>query len=294
MPWTDRQLPEGGEVFVDHFAHFVPDMDAASEAMARLGFVLSPYTPQVSSAGPGQPPLPAGTANRCALLRRGYLEILTPTADTPLAAQLRAAIARYTGVHLCAFSCDEPEARNARLAADGFEPQPPIALQRETEAGLLRFTVNRIRPGIMPEGRIQFVTHHTPDLLWEDRWLDHPNRAEALTDIALCVNDVDEAIARFSRFTGLSARSGIIETARGRLAILDRHQAAAALPGMAQPECPYFAACALRSGDLDATRAFLPDAVGAGKDAIMVAGPEAVGGVFVFTAEGAGLPWLGL
>lgn len=98
MAWTDRQLPEDGEIFVDHFAHFVPDMDAASEAMARLGFVLSPYTPQVSAAGPGQPPLPAGTANRCALLRRGYLEILTPIADTPLG---RPVARRHGALHRC-------------------------------------------------------------------------------------------------------------------------------------------------------------------------------------------------
>ena len=74
---------------------------------------------------------------RFPLLERGYLEFLTPTGDTPIANQLRIAIKRYVGLHLIAFGTAAAEADHARLAGAGFNPLPPVALQREigTETG---------------------------------------------------------------------------------------------------------------------------------------------------------------
>ena len=97
--WTDRQLPEDDEIFLDHLAHFVPDMSVAETAMADLGFQLSPLTPQSNAFGPGVPSIPVGLANRCAMLERGYLEILTPyeKAETPLANSASNPTAPMTG-----------------------------------------------------------------------------------------------------------------------------------------------------------------------------------------------------
>ncbi|MCZ6858916.1 MAG: VOC family protein [Alphaproteobacteria bacterium] len=294
--WTDRQLPEGDEIFLDHLAHFVPDMSVAETAMADLGFQLSPLTPQSNAFGSDAPPVPVGLANRCAMLERGYLEILTPhgKAETPLADQLRAALERYVGVHLLAFSCADPSEQALRLAAEGLEPQPPVALQREIEteigSGLLRFSVLRVKPGRMPEGRIQFLRHHTPDLLWQERWMTHANSARALTDVLLCVDDPEEVAARFSRFTGLAANGDpiCVETARGRVTIIDVDTAARLLPYLPNTKCPFIAAYAVEAANVEQARRHVvahglhPYDRGRNADSFWVVGPPGLGGAILF------------
>ena len=162
---------------LDHVAHFVPHIDAASSALETLGFTLTPFSAHSHRSEPGGPLVPAGAGNRCVMLERGYLEIVTPTGDTAHAGQLRAAIKRYAGAHLIAFGTAAPEADHARIRKSGFDPLPPVALQRqigtESGEGTVRFTVVRVPPGTMPEGRIQFCQQHTPELLWQPRgWVD--------------------------------------------------------------------------------------------------------------------------
>jgi hypothetical protein len=165
------QVPAPGTLNIDHVAHFVPHVDSASSELKKLGFTLTPFSEQSQRAEPGGPLVPAGSGNRCVMLREGYLEFLTPTGDTPIAGQLRTALKRYTGVHLVAFGTAAPEADHARLASAGFGPLPPVALQRQigtaTGVGTAGFTVVRVPPGTMPEGRIQFCQQHTPELLWQ-------------------------------------------------------------------------------------------------------------------------------
>src|SRR5947209_14862560 len=129
------QLPSPGAVFLDHVAHFVPEMNAAAAALERCGFCLTPFTAQTNRAD-GRP-VPAGTGNRCAMLRQGYVEILTATADTDLARQLRERIADHVGLHLAAFSSADTAAEHRRLAAAGFPTVPLVELRRPvtTEAG---------------------------------------------------------------------------------------------------------------------------------------------------------------
>jgi len=303
--WTDRQLPKGDEIFIDHLAHFVPDMAVAEKAMSDLGFVLSPFTPQTNAAGPNKPPIMVGLANRCALLERGYIEILTPygKAETPLAEQLIAALKRYVGIHLLAFSCADTQAQTARLADEGFEPQPPVSLQRETdtETGrrLLRFSVLRIKPGLMPEGRIQFLRHQTPELLWQDRWMAHPNGAQALTDVLLCVENPSEVAERFGRFTGMTPSSGLIQltTARGRLTIINISDAERLVPSLPKIIGPFLAAYAIRTSSLEQARSHVtahglsPHEHDKNTGSFWVAGPSGLGGAILFTQGSRYCPW---
>src|SRR5438105_7122557 len=167
-----HQLPPPGAVFLDHVAHFVPEMDAAAAALERCGFRLTPFTAQTNRVD-GQP-VPAGTGNRCAMLRQGYVEILTavatPGGNTVLARQLRERIADHVGLHLAAFSSADTAAEHRRLAVAGFPTVPLVELRRPvtTEAGTddARFTIARIAHGSMPEGRVQLLTHHTEPLVW--------------------------------------------------------------------------------------------------------------------------------
>ncbi len=293
-----HQRPPAGTLTLDHIAHFVPDIDQASRALERLGFTLTPFSLQQHRIEPGAPLTPAGSGNRCVMLRSGYLEFLTPTADTPVAQRMRAAMDRYVGQHLICFGTSESERVHRRLAESGLDPQPPVSLQRQigTETGeaTARFTVQRVPPAAMPEGRIQVVEHHTPELLWQERWLDHANRAAGLAASIVCVDDPAEAAGRFARFAGSGVRRqgrvAVVEgSARGGVVIVDPATLKDHL-GIAPPTLPWITGITLATDDLAATRAYL-EANGfriiepKGHEAIAVAGPPEVGGIFVFVSK---------
>jgi hypothetical protein len=290
---------------LDHVGLFVPDMARAALAFERLGFRLTPLSPQRHRLAPADPLVPAGTANRLAMLEDGYIEILTAIADTPIARQLRAAIDRHPGLHLVAFGTGDAEAARAHLAANGFAPQPVIRLERTVETdrgeGLARFSVVRVPPGTMAEGRIQFCRHHTPELVWQGRWVQQPNRARALSGLLLSVADPAEAAERFGRFVGRPARPAmpggwLLELDHGRIAFVDQRRLARLFPKTTLPSPPLIVAVGLASADPDTTRAVLlagglaPSDVAPGTVAVAV--PDDIAAILCFTGPDAVPPWL--
>ena len=298
------QLPRRGEIFLDHVGWFVPDMDAAAAAFSRLGFELTPFVAHTNADPAGGTPVPAGTGNRCAMLARGYIEILTavPGVDTPIARQLLAGIARYTGLHLIAFTVADAAAERARLIDEGFDPLPLVDLRRAVEtadggAGEIGFQVVRLAPGAMAEGRIQTLTQLTPDLVWQDRFITRRNAISALTGVLVCTADPGEAAARFARFTGrpVDGRGRgkgdtlAIALDRGRLGFAAPEGCRALLGDIDIPATPFIAALALASGDMAATARYF-DATGISYgwigDTLHVAATDAMGAALVIHRPG--------
>ena len=185
----------------------------------RAGFAPTPVSVQVAPDG-----APTGTGNVCAMFARGYVEVLFKTAETPLGREFEAALARHSGVQLAAFAVADAAPWHRRLGEAGF-PQRPLrhSSGRSTPRPApptAAFTVARVEPGEMAEGRIQMLTHHTEDAVWQKRWLTHPNGARGLASLVIAVADVDEAAARFARFTdrpAMPTRSGqAVQLDRGR------------------------------------------------------------------------------
>jgi hypothetical protein len=254
---ADRQLPVGEEVFLDHLGHFVRDAEAASRALARAGFAPTPISIQVNPEPDGSA-RPAGTGNVTAMLARGYIEALFKTADTPLGRELETAVARYPGVHLAAFSVADAAAAHRRLAHAGFRVQPLVQMQRPVDTvtgrGTAAFTLTRLVPGEMPEGRIQILTHRSETNVWQPRWLAHPNGALALTNIVIAVDDPEEAAARFARFTGRRAAPSPfgqrVALDRGCIDLLSADAFAQRLPEIAIPSLPFIGAYEIRVSTL--------------------------------------------
>nr|MCH9675346.1 VOC family protein [Gammaproteobacteria bacterium] len=174
------QTPDGEALNLDHIAHWVPDNDAAGRALNGLGFSVTPYSVQTNRSAPDAAPTPAGAGNRCVMLERGYLEFLSPTHPTEVGREIQAGIDRYVGVHLLAFGTRDAQRVHQRLNDAGLAQRPLVNLSRriENDAGIeetARFTVARALPETMPEGRVQCLTHHTPRLLWQTRYLAHSN-----------------------------------------------------------------------------------------------------------------------
>lgn len=240
-----------GSLVLDHVGHFVPDLGAAAAALEALGFVLTPYSAQATPEGP------TGTANRCAMLGQGYIELLAPVADTPHARRMREAMTRYRGVHILALGTADAEAERARLERHGLAPLPRVDLEREvgTPDGANRragFAVVRAAPEAMPEGRVQFVEHKTPELLWQPRWLEHANGVAGLAAAFVVADDPPAVAARYARFAGLVPRPAgafvRLPSARGEL-VFGRRKDLARLLGDA-PAAPALAGYALACRDV--------------------------------------------
>jgi hypothetical protein len=201
MPAAARQRPPAGTLFLDHVSHFVPDLGAAAQALEALGFAVTAPSAQRTQDGP------AGTSNVCVMLEEGYLEILAPTADTANAQRLRAAMQRYPGVHLACFGTPAAAEEHARLERYGFDPLPLVELARPVAvAGTMqtaRFNVVRLPPERMPEGRIQYVEHLTPELLWRREALSHANDVLGLACAFVVAADPVETAARWAHFAAL-------------------------------------------------------------------------------------------
>jgi hypothetical protein len=286
-----KQLPESGQIFLDHVAHFVPAMGAAADALERCGFRLTPFTVQTNQVSGNS--VPAGTGNRCAMLRRGYIEILAAAGDTPLAHQLTERLAHHIGLHLAAFSTADAADEHRRLAAAGFPVLPLVDMRRPVATGdgekWAQFSIARVAPGVMPEGRVQFLTHHTEGLVWREPFLDHPNGARALAALWIAAAKPTEPAERFARFLGrpISREGEVCTITLGRGAVraatpefLERELGVE--PG---PPLPYLVAYEvevasraqlerrLRSAGLD----YLP-----ARSSIVVPLPPSVGGSIVF------------
>jgi Glyoxalase-like domain len=294
---SERQLPSVGEIFLDHVAHFVADRDAASRAMERSGFAPTPISIQTDGGKL------TGTGNVTAMMTRGYIEVLFKTADTPLAQELDRVLMRFSGVHLIAFSVADARRESERLRTSGFRVTPIVELRRPVETATGKaaaaFTVARVEPGQMAEGRVQILTHHTEDAVWQKRWLTHPNGAKGLLDVLVAVGDVAEAEARYSRFIGLkSAISHLGRTFvlnRGAVQLTDAMTFSRLVPGLPISGLPFIGAYAVRTDSLIATANVLRERGSAFEQRdrmLFVAFPKELGaGAWIFVEQANDLPW---
>ena len=299
-----RRLPLGDEIFLDHVGHFVRDAHGATRALRRAGFAPTPVSIQANKEPTTGSLTPTGTGNVTAMFARGYVEALFKNSDTPLGRELDAALSRRTGLHLAAFSVNDAAAARERLAAAGFAVQDLVRMQRpvETENGpdLAAFTIARVKPAAMPEGRIQILTHHTEHTVWQPRWLSHPNSVSDLIDVVIAVADVEEAAARFVRFTGRAARAtegggALIRLDRGGVYIISHERATEKLPEVSVTSLPFMIGYALGVESLAAAEAAVNGADlewRAFENGIVATFPVELGqGAWFFVEAPEDLPW---
>jgi hypothetical protein len=147
-------------------------------------------------------------------------------------------------------------------------PPPPGRLRPSStgyggreESAVAAFTIARLEPGEMPEGRIQILMHRTEHLVWQPRWLAHPNGALGLTGVVIAVADVNEAADRFVRFTRRPARPSAtgqtIALDRGRLELMSAAALSDLLPELPLPSLPFIAAYCISVHSVEVTESLL-------------------------------------
>ncbi|MBO1075207.1 VOC family protein [Roseomonas marmotae] len=223
----------------------------------RLGFTLTPVARQSGPRRPSAAPERLATGNRCAMLRQGYVELLGILEPGLFDNGIGGFVARYRGLHILAFGVEQAEAELPRLRRAGFDIAGVAPLQRPVddaapEGPLARFA--RLPMPDAPEGRLQLIEHLTPELLWQERWMRHPNHAVALEAAVLVSADPAESAARLSRLTGAVLEPDpvggfALPLPQGRMRILPEAALAAVLPGVAVPALPFIAGFVLRTDD---------------------------------------------
>jgi catechol 2,3-dioxygenase-like lactoylglutathione lyase family enzyme len=240
---------------LDHIGIAVPDLAAAAETYRRLGFQLTPLQQQAGPLEPGGPVVRWGSANHCAMLEQGYLELIGVVDPALYDNQLGRFLARYRGIHIMALGIADAEAaverlRQAGLVVAGVRPmQRPVA----TPEGTSEVRFKRVPLADAPEGRIQLIEHLTPELMWQPHLLAHPTRVVALTETVLCVADIAETAERFRRLAGIAplrhGKARIFAFAAGRLVLCDPASLGDIMTDVAPPTLPWFAGFSVATDD---------------------------------------------
>lgn len=276
---------------------FSHSLESIASQYERLGFCLTPASQHASPPAPGEPAVLRGTANRCAMLNAGYIELLAvvdPKLDT---LGVPEALAKYEGMHILAFETDDPQGEQARLREAGYGSVNLAYLQRtlqtEQGEGLARFVQVRTPPQTMPEGRVFMLQHPTRELVWQPRYLTHPNTATQLAEIIVAVDDLAEAGERYARYLACTARRQAGQVSfglkQGTFTLMERPALERAYPGIHIPQLPFPAVLVVEVRNLQTARGLLMDnhiPFEQQPDRLVVPAQSAGGTVLVFSQTG--------
>lgn len=277
---------------LDHVGIAAHDLARLAATYEGLGFRLTPLARHAGRLVPDGPVVPFGTGNRCAMLGTqgrpaGYLELIARIDPAAPANSLDRFLARYEGIHIVAFGIADAEAELARLRRERFLLEGIAYLERPADPGdaakgIAKFARLPLPNEASPEGRMQLIQHLTPELIWRDEWIDHPNRAVRLAGLVIAVDDVDEAAGRFARLTGTAATAaaGISSFRLGDalLTLASPGKLGTLLPRVTAPVLPFIAGAVIDTADRGAAIRAIAGAAGQETEVGFLVPPEAAGG----------------
>jgi catechol 2,3-dioxygenase-like lactoylglutathione lyase family enzyme len=245
---------------LDHIGIGVSDLDAALAQFRRLGFQLTPRGYHTTST-PGGERRRLGTANHCAMLRRGYLELIG-IVDPGYQGRLRADLARRQGIHIVAFGTADAVAAADALRASGIKANEPWLLERpieeQEESRLARFRIVEFPEENLPEAHFFAIQHLTADLLWKPALLSHPNGAQSLDSLTVATVDPAGFARRLGRVLRQTAggEAVVFKLANSELHVVDLDWIGAYAPNPG-PALSYVAGLSLGVSDVEETAQYL-------------------------------------
>jgi len=231
---------------LDHVGVVTADLNAAARAWRRLGFSLTRLARHAA---------PAGTGNRCAMLGRGYIELIATVDPAKPSATLDRFLARYAGIHILSLAISDEQAALARLHHAGFatdisfsERPADSAKPKGPQARFARLPLTDTEP------RLQLLRHLTPELVWQKRFLRHPNHAVALEAVVIVADPPANLAARLSRAAGVPVVPDpvggyALRLAQGQVRVLPPDALASVFPDVAIPSLPFVAGIVVRTDD---------------------------------------------
>ncbi len=185
---------------IDHVLLAVRDLDAATHTFARLGFTASPRGVHEEW----------GTANRCLMLAKGYVELIAPIGDGPGARRVAAHLDSWgEGLMGVALGSSDAQQSYQSLLRAGVKAGAPSPLSRRIEVadGELRpsFAVVDLAAETTPGLPVFLCQHLTPELLRRPAWLDHANGASSLMSVTVVIDHPEAAMPEYNRLFGPAA-----------------------------------------------------------------------------------------
>ncbi len=168
-------------------------LDDAQRRWQALGFHLTPR---------GHHSL--GSSNHLAILGQDYIELLgIEPGRTATRRELLDHPLGLTGLALK----PETDAFVAALRDRGVPMGDAREFHRPVDLGDGRspdaeFRTAEVASGV-PNGRVFFCHHYTPDLVWRDEWRGHPNGALGLAELVFRSSDPAALAALFARMGGM-------------------------------------------------------------------------------------------
>ena len=134
-----------------------------------------------------------GSINQLIMLESAYIELLGWEADKP---NQRAEIANQElGLDALVFRTTNAQETYEQLLSNGFEVNPVQNLSRDSEflgkPVSVQFKTVRFSQQPIPGIRIYFCEHLTPDYVWQEQWLKHPNQMRQLQSISIASSDIE-------------------------------------------------------------------------------------------------------
>ncbi|MEO7402116.1 MAG: VOC family protein [Burkholderiales bacterium] len=190
---------------LDHVGAMVRNLATGVARWEALGFTLTPESRQRGKLPDRDDEGPWATANRCAVFRQGYLELIGIVDKTAFNPWTRF-MDRFEGIHLVALRVSNADAAYAELAARVAKVHPTVQRERKVmidgiEASM-RFRNVFSRDEAYPEGRYIVIEHQTPELLWQPAYTTHPNGAVALESTVVVAKDVAGQCGRLRTLLG--------------------------------------------------------------------------------------------
>ena len=236
----------GAALTLDHVGIVGADLDALAAGFAGLGFCL---TPLARHAG-------GRTGNRCIMFRDGgYLELVA-TVNGGTSATLDRFLGRYPGIHILALGIDDTTAAAERLRRAGINTHADRTERStdDSDPAALHVAFDLLTPPDPPEGRVHLIHHLTPDAIWQERFLTHPNQTVQLEEAILVAPTPAETAARLSVLAGRPVQPDpaggyVLPLKSGRIRILWPESWAIPHPGLTAPTLPWIGGLTLTTAD---------------------------------------------
>lgn len=251
---------------VNHVGMAVRDMSQTAARFEAMGFLLTPYSMHSGAWKPGDPVAKLAYGNRCVMFGNNYLEILASENAAAPSPRIAGFLARHQGGHIICFGTEDPHAVDARLRSIGVNTTGVIPLQRDidTPEGVRTAKFERVQfaPDASPEGYIQAARHLTPEYIYQPRYIAHPNRTVAVSEVFLATDDPEGFESKYALYCGGRAGRGAARRTFSfplvsRLSIVAARDVAQVLPGSLLPPVPCVAGVAMATRDLAGVRSRL-------------------------------------
>jgi hypothetical protein len=203
-------VPAGAEqklqLDLDHVGCIVSAFATGAAQWERIGFQLTPVSRQ-RGAVPGHEGFqPWATANRCAILRNTYLELIG-VVDAAAFNPWARFIAKNEGLHILALRCRDAESVHASLCARTDALLPPVERERVLDVDgaerTMHFRNIFSRDDSWPEARYLVIQHQTPEFLWQPRYQRHANGAVDLVAVTFVADDPSTLLPRLAALGAL-------------------------------------------------------------------------------------------